>query len=288
MIEVALALAAGALVAAGFWVITSSLFTSEALMRSNYRGAALPTAVGVLIPLTVLVLVAAGHLALLSSNRPALWYTFGRTTVLAATAFSLLGLLDDIAGVGQSGGFRSHTRSIVSGNLSTGAVKVVGGAAAGVLVAARVPVSDPDVLSALRDGAVIALAANLSNLLDRAPGRTVKFSAFAFAGAVAVAGWSQLAEISSLAAPAVVVGASIGLLWPDLREKMMIGDAGANPLGALVGMSWLVAMPTSDARWILLAFLVLANAASELVSYSAVIDRVGPLRWFDRLGSLRG
>ena len=72
------------------------------------------------------------------------------------TAFSLLGLLDDIAGVGQSGGFRSHIRSIVSGNLSTGAVKVVGGAAAGVLVAARVPVSDPDVLSALRDGAVIA------------------------------------------------------------------------------------------------------------------------------------
>ena len=56
MIEVALALAAGALVAAGFWVITSSLFTSEALMRSNYRGAALPTAVGVLIPIPVLVL----------------------------------------------------------------------------------------------------------------------------------------------------------------------------------------------------------------------------------------
>ena len=89
MIEVALAVLAGALIAGGFWVITSDLFSSEALLRSNYRGVVLPTAVGVLIPLTALVLVAAGHLALLSSSRPALWYTFGRTTVLAAAALSL-------------------------------------------------------------------------------------------------------------------------------------------------------------------------------------------------------
>lgn len=281
MTAVVLALVAGGLIAAGFWVITSALFASETLQRTNYRGAVLPTAVGVLIPMTMLVVVAAGHLALLRTSRPALWYTYGRTALLAALAFSLLGLIDDIAGVGQSGGFRSHVRSIFSGNLSTGALKLLGGAAAGILVAARVPQLDPNVVSALRDGAVIALAANLANLLDRAPGRATKFSAIGFIGAAVVA------NASDMAAPAVAVGASLGLIWPDLREKMMLGDAGANPLGALVGFSWLVALHSAGSRWLLLAFLVLANVVSEWVSYSTVIDRVAPLRWFDRLGSLR-
>jgi hypothetical protein len=30
--------------------------------------------------------------------------------------------------------------------------------------------------------------------------------------------------------------------------------------------------------------LVVANVAAELVSFSSIIDRVPPLRWFDRLG----
>jgi hypothetical protein len=35
-----------------------------------------------------------------------------------------------------------------------------------------------------------------------------------------------------------------------------------------------------------LVVLVIANVAAELVSFSSVIDRVGPLRWLDRLGQL--
>jgi len=33
-----------------------------------------------------------------------------------------------------------------------------------------------------------------------------------------------------------------------------------------------------------LVVLVVANIAAELVSFSSIIDRVAPLRWFDRLG----
>ena len=36
-----------------------------------------------------------------------------------------------------------------------------------------------------------------------------------------------------------------------------------------------------------LAVVALANVASELVSFSRVIDAVPPLRWFDRLGRRR-
>ncbi|MCP4437190.1 MAG: hypothetical protein GY812_17045 [Actinomycetia bacterium] len=276
-----LALVAGALIGAGLWVTCGGLFTAEPLMRENYAGRPIPTGVGVLVPLSVVVLVAAGHLALLSARRGAIWYEQGRTALLATAVFSLLGLLDDVAGVGQSGGFRQHVRSLLRGELSTGAVKLVGGAAAGILVASAAPAADVGVLAALRDGATVALAANLANLFDRAPGRSTKFSTLFFLVAAAVA------RRPELAGPAVGIGAGIGLLWPDLRERMMLGDAGANPLGALVGFAWLIAIPAPGWRWGLLGVLVLANAASEAVSYSAVIDRVAPLRWFDRLGSLR-
>ena len=67
----------------------------------------------------------------------------------------------------------------------------------------------------------------------------------------------------------------------------MLGDAGANPLGALCGLAALAAAPAAGARWIILIVLLALNLVSEVVSFTAVIDRVAPLRWLDRLGSQR-
>jgi UDP-GlcNAc:undecaprenyl-phosphate GlcNAc-1-phosphate transferase len=281
MTEVLLAALAGLLVGAGLWATGGDLFHVESLRRTNYRGAEIATGVGALVPVATLVVVAAGHLALLSTGRGPVWYAQGRTAVLATAGFGLLGLLDDVAGAGQSGGFRQHLRALWHGRLTSGGMKLFAGGAVGVLVAAAVPGGDTGLAAGLRDGAVVALAANLANLFDRAPGRCIKFTTTAFGVAAVVA------RRSELAGPAVGIGAGLALLVPDLREKAMLGDAGANPLGALAGLAWLVALPDPAARWALLVVLVAANAASEVVSYSAVIDRVGPLRWFDRLGSLR-
>lgn len=281
MSAVVLAATAGLLICAGLWATGGDMFRVGPLERTNYRGEPIATGVGILIPVTTMIVVAAGHLALLSTGRGPVWYAQGRTTALAAAGFGLLGLLDDVAGAGQSGGFRRHLRALWHGRLTSAAVKLIAGGALGVLVAAAAPSSDPSLLAGLRDGAVVALAANLANLFDRAPGRCIKFTAAAFAVAAVVA------RRSELAGPAVGVGAGLALLGPDLREKAMLGDAGANPLGALVGLGWLLAVPSPQGRWLLLAAMVLANVGSEFVSYSAVIDRVGPLRWVDRLGSLR-
>ena len=84
--------------------------------------------------------------------------------------------------------------------------------------------------------------------------------------------------------PGVGVGAAIALLPSEFRERIMLGDAGANALGALVGLATLAALPTATARWAVLALLVAVNLLSEFVSYSAVIDAVPPLRYLDRLG----
>lgn len=275
----------GAAVAAALWSAGSSAFDHPALVRTNYRGAPLVTAVGVLVPLALVLVAAGAELFVLAAERTPSWLrpvgSSVPAAVPAAVGFALLGLFDDVAGEGQSGGFRGHLRALAAGRLTSGMIKLVGGAALGVVVAQWLARGDEGVLGALRDGAIVALAANLVNLLDRAPGRAVKFSALAFAAA------AVKSRSPALAGPAVGIGAGLGLLVPDLRERCMLGDAGSNALGALCGLAGLAALPTSTARWVLVAVLFGLNLLSEVRSFSRIIDAVAPLRWFDRAGSLR-
>ena len=298
MIAVLVWAALGAAIGAALWALGHSMFDVATLERTNYRDAHLVTGVGVLVPVVVLSLGAAGAIVDRVDLAAASWSALVLPASIAALGFSLLGLFDDVAGQGQSGGFRGHLGELSRGRLTSGMVKLAGGAALGVVVAAQVPAIEvleggramgygvpssgaSGVLVLLRDGAVVALAANLANLFDRAPGRTVKVTALAFALTAVVS------RSAVLAAPAAGIGAGLGLLRADLSERCMLGDAGSNPLGALCGLAALVAAPSSTARWLLLAALLLANAASEVVSFSRVIDMVAPLRWFDRLGSQR-
>jgi hypothetical protein len=201
--------------------------------------------------------------------------------VPATVGFALLGLFDDVAGEGQSGGFRGHLRALAGGQLTSGMVKLVVGGALGIVVSQWLPRGDEGVVGALRDGAIVALAANLANLVDRAPGRVIKFTSLSFLA------MALLVRAPNLVGPGVGIGAGLGLLGADLRERCMLGDAGANALGALCGLSALVTVNTAAGRWVVLAALVGLNALSEVRSFSRIIDAVPPLRWFDRLGSLR-
>lgn len=281
MISTAIGLLIGGMVGAGCWWLTSDAFGVDALARTNYRGAPVVTGVGILIPVTVVLVVAAGRLVIAADDVIVSWDRLAAGTFVAAAGFCLLGLFDDVAGVGQSGGFRGHVASLRHGRVSSGMLKLVGGAAVGILTVSVLQQDNGTVVGLLRDGATVALAANLGNLFDRAPGRATKFTATLFVVLAAVAATSWLFV------PAVAVGAGAGLLAPDLREKAMLGDAGSNVMGAMCGIAALVAFPAAPARWIVLAVLVGLNLLSEAVSFSAVIDAVAPLRWFDRLGSQR-
>jgi UDP-GlcNAc:undecaprenyl-phosphate GlcNAc-1-phosphate transferase len=273
-----LALVIGAGVCAALWSATSSMFDVDALRRSNYRGASVLTGVGVLIPVTLALLAGFIRLMQVITERNSSWDQLVGPSVAAALGFGLLGLLDDVTGVGQSGGFRAHARRLLHGEISSAMLKVVGGAAVALVVSAAIRRGDEGVLGALRDAAIVALAANLANLLDRRPGRATKVATAAFVVAAVTSG------ASSLVGPALGIGAGIGLLPAEFRERVMLGDAGANPLGALCGMAALVAVPGATGRWVLVGSLVALNLASEFVSFSRVIDAVAPLRWLDQLG----
>lgn len=271
----AIGLAVGAVLALLGWEATRDLFAATAFEATNHRGKALPVGVGVLLALVAIAAEAAFGLAAAGGHGPGA--PGARLLVLlAVVAYALLGLVDDLGAHGSDRGFGGHVRALAAGRLTTGGLKLVGGGLVALAVAGAIDSDNPWHLIA--DAALIALCANLGNLFDRAPGRTIKVSMVAFVVLAAITGAPR-----ELVGPAVVVGAAVGLLAFDLREDFMLGDAGANPLGAALGVG--VALTVSfGARLGVLVVVAALNVASEVVSFTTVIERVPLLRALDRMG----
>lgn len=120
---------------------------------------------------------------------------------------------------------------------------------------------------------VIAGSANLLNLLDLRPGRALKVGLLTGSPLVAAGG--------GLAAGPV--GAAAALLPEDLGERTMLGDCGANALGAVLGTA-LVTRTGPAGRVVALAAIAGLTAASERVSFTQVIAGNRVLRRLDELG----
>lgn len=275
---VLLALLVGYLAGRLTWLLLRPTFRQPVFVRRNYRDAPVVTAAGLAVTAAVLLVEAGRTLAEAAGvgDERAGPGPVRAATVVAVLGLCLLGLADDLAAAGVSRGFRGHLAALARGRLTTGGLKLLGGAAVCVLATGTLRPTSLGRL--LLDGALVALAANLGNLLDRAPGRTTKVGGAAFVVLALAVGAD-----TALTAAAVVVGASLALLLDDLRERIMLGDAGANVVGGALGLG-VVATTAPDVRaWVLVALVVL-NLASEVVSFSRVIDRIPPLRALDRAG----
>jgi hypothetical protein len=199
--------------------------------------------------------------------------------VLACGGAAAFGCYDDLAGDRSATGFRGHLAALARGEVTSGTVKLVGIGATAVAAAMVAdgptgsrPARPADRL--LRAG-LVAGAANLINLFDLRPGRAIKAATLA-GGLLAVTPGGAAAAIPAL-------GSAVALLPEDLGEYAMLGDAGANALGALLG----VAAGTTLSRRgqvIALAGIIALTGASEFVSFTEVIEHTGPLRWLDLLG----
>lgn len=226
--------------------------------RQNYLGEQVPVGLGsaFLFP-TVLLLL------LTSPGEP-------RRLLFAVSLllFAMLGLLDDHLGKEGQKGFRGH----LQGGFSTGALKFWGGGAAALTVASGL---DRSWVGLVLNGGLIALGANFLNLLDLRPGRAGKaFLLFAL----------PFLFLGSGAAPLVLLmfGVAGYLPW-DLRRKAMMGDAGANPLGAALGFMAARYCPLVF-KLVLLLTLAALNLLSEKISFSRVIEKNRFLHFLDKLG----
>jgi UDP-GlcNAc:undecaprenyl-phosphate GlcNAc-1-phosphate transferase len=187
--------------------------------------------------------------------------------VVSSAGVAAIGRYDDTVGrVDGAKGFRGHLGALRSGRLTAGSVKVLGIGAAGLLTAIRLGPRRPG--DVLLGGSVVAGCANLVNLLDLRPGRALK---------VGTAAALALGDLG-------VAGSCAALLPADLGERTMLGDAGANALGAVLGSRLAAVLPGRRARLAALALLAGLSMASEWVSFTAVIEGSPPLRWLDQLG----
>jgi len=248
--------------------------------RRNFRDRDVPTAAGLFAILAVVLAEAGGVLVdALGSGLDAGVGAWRLLTAFTCVGFGLFGLADDLAGTPGDRGFRGHLRALAQGRFTTGFLKILGGGAVAVLaVAAAAAAGAVDGPNVLLDAALVALAANLLNLFDRAPGRALKVGFCAWVPLAVVAGTGDAG-----AAIAVAVGAFAGLFGDDLRERVMIGDTGAYAFGGALGLTAVTTLAPA-ARVAVVAVLAALTLASELVSFSRVIERVPPLRWFDELG----
>ena len=261
-------------------VASTDFLRAPALQRENFRGLSIPTAGGVFIVIALLIVeggrAVLGALGVGSETG----LTLARSEVLFAVfGFGFLGLVDDLVAVGSDRGFRGHLGALRQGRVTTGMLKLIGGVCVAVVLVATPGFKSGRTL--LVDGVLIALAANFGNLLDRAPGRTIKAAFVVYVPLAFVLGVGPTGV-----AIAVVMGAAFGLFGDDLRERLMLGDTGANVIGAVLGLAVVLGTREST-RLIVMVVLIALNVAAELVSFSSVIDRVPPLRAFDRAGRRR-
>lgn len=238
--------------------------------RTNHRGEPVSLLEGPSVAAGVLGGLAAG-----GEGRAALG------AAIATSSAGAFGIVDDLAEDAEhrTKGLRGHLGALARGELTTGGLKVLGIGAGSLLAAAVGTPRTGSTRAWLADlainGALVAVSANLVNLLDLRPGRALKASLLA-AGGAGIAGVSPGIAGS-------VLGASAAAIGEDLAENDMLGDGGANAVGAAIGS----AFAFGASRPARLAALTLATGltlASEKVSFSAVIARTPGLRELDELG----
>jgi UDP-GlcNAc:undecaprenyl-phosphate/decaprenyl-phosphate GlcNAc-1-phosphate transferase len=244
-------------------------------VKPNYRGVRLPLSLGTAVTIALvavdiaLVPVVAYHVATTAQGVPQ------KTWVLVAACLAVYaaGTYDDRR-PHRTRGVVAQIGALRTGTVTSGVVKLavlVAASAAWTLITGSSP------LRVILGTAVIAGVANGWNLLDVAPGRAPKFAVLAAI---------PLFAYRPTRFSARIVAASAVALIPDLRERAMLGDAGANVMGFAIGAVMFDRLGNRGLALALLA-VVAVHVVSETVTLSRVIEVLPPLRWFDRLGRIR-
>jgi UDP-GlcNAc:undecaprenyl-phosphate GlcNAc-1-phosphate transferase len=262
-----LAFGAGFVIAAVAWHLVRRV--GPRWWKENRRGQRLPATLGWavatgLLALVVVVWDQVNEIGLRGSQSGEL---VGVAIVFVA------GVVDDGYG-GSVRGLRGHLRALLSGHLTTGGLKLAAAVMAAGITVAWTP--RDHLWANLLALVAVAGCTNIWNGLDVAPGRALK-------GILIVALVLLVVDLKSFLL--VCTGAATAVLVPDLRERGMLGDSGANLLGFLAGAEIVRRLPEV---WLVPAALIVIglNVLAETVTFSRTIGAIPPLRWFDRLGRL--
>jgi hypothetical protein len=180
---------------------------------------------------------------------PLVGWVVGLRRDAPVAAVAAIGLADDLWS-GPERGFAAHLRH----GRTTGVLKLAGIPLVGLIATRK-----------LSGALLVGLAGNALNQLDTRPGRALK---------------AYLVASIPLEAPKQI---AVLLLSYDLREMTMLGDAGSNALGALLGLKS-VSRLTGRGRWIAIGALAGLTLLGERTSLGRLIERTPGLRELDALG----
>ncbi|MDI6631400.1 MAG: hypothetical protein AB1507_08390 [Bacillota bacterium] len=246
------------------------LLVSGGAVRPNYRGQEVPVGGG-----TVFFFALLAGMLVAYFFPPAGLKERKLLGLLFLTALTtLVGVIDDAWGSRRVSGFKGHFGRLLRGELTTGALKGIATFAGSLLLFLPGDPVGEGVLNAF----LVALWVNTVNLFDLRPGRAGKVFLLA-AVVLTAAAWGR-PELYLLW---VVGGAVLAFLPYDLQAKAMMGDAGANTLGAVVGATsaWMFSL---EARLGILVGLMVLHLLTEKYSLTQIIARNRVLDFLDRLG----
>ncbi len=254
------------------YIFIKPLFLTRCLTE-NYRKKAVANCGGI-----VLILTSFAVLALISPFAGKIlvdYHDLLSSFLFLILGFSFLGLIDDLIGGRETGGFRGHFGELFKGKLTTGALKAIGGGLISFYVVAGF---SENIFLQFLNAILVALTVNTFNLLDLRPGRAIKV--FLILGAISY--------LFSLAYPiwifwGIFLGSIVVLFKAELAEEIMLGDVGSNVLGAILGFTFVI-----NFNWkvnsLILVLLVLLQLFTEKHSLTELIERNRILRWLDELG----
>ena len=262
------------------WGRTGAFLSSLGLQKDNYRGQNLFAVSGIIGVAVEILVVANLYWGFNDSLRGA----HVLAVLMLVVVFGSLGWIDDTKANESGGGFGGHLGSAYSDHtVTTGLLKLVGGVAVSIGAILVTDATD-GLVELIRGAAIVALSANLLNLLDRAPARSTKVSFMWFVVlAASVFIWSDSHTALQLVWAAGAVGAATGLAPSELLERHMQGDTGVNVTGALLGFSTFM-VSTPVIQWGALVALAALNLASERTSFSEVIASNPLLNRIDQAG----
>jgi len=247
------------------------MIAEAGFVRPNFKGENIPLAAGVVFFISLV-----GALLPMLFIWPPTWREQALLYLLAMAGATFLGLMDDVWGSREASGLMGHFKALLRGRLTTGAVKALGGGVLALILAGQL--FPGDIWRILDSALIIALSVNLVNLFDLRPGRAGKVFILIYFILLPTALGSPAAVPATM-----VLGALLAWLPVDLKAKAMMGDAGSNTLGIVVG---LLAAATLEGyfRAGYLVALVIMHIITERYSLTKIIAGNAVLNYLDMLG----
>ncbi len=218
---------------------------------NNYRGRPLLTATGIWLALSLVL----GSLPLLFWSRDLIFLWFFLLSV------TFIGFLDDII-LEKAKGLKGHLLKLRTGQLTPGILKLVF-----IFIFSLGVAFFFKRQYWLIDGLLISLLANTVNTLDTRPLRAISFYLVSLL-------MSTLTNFQSLfTALAWVLAGGVLVIYPsEKKETTMLGDAGSNLLGAMLGLvAWNFALHT---RIALIVLALIWQVLADRYSLSLLLEKI--------------